>query len=97
LLPGKWAFARQSITNNTALDRLGGIMPAVALETPLRELLQRVRGEYLEMPGLRLTTEQAKRLWSLDLRTCRSILDALVEAKFLARSRDGKYCRLSYV
>ncbi|MGE5359083.1 MAG: hypothetical protein ACM3NQ_08685 [Bacteroidales bacterium] len=72
-------------------------MSATALETPLRELLQRVRGEYLEMPGLRLTTEQAKRLWSLDLRTCRSILDTLVEAKFLARSRDGRYCRLSYV
>ena len=71
-------------------------MPTLAVETPIRELLQRVRGEYLEMPGLRLTTEQARRLWSLDLRTCHSILDALVESKFLVRSRDGKYFRLSY-
>ncbi len=71
-------------------------MPTLAVETPPRDLVQRVRGEYLEMPGLRLTTEQAKRLWSLDLATCRSILETLVDAKFLMRSRDGRYCRLSY-
>ncbi len=71
-------------------------MPTVAVETPVRELLQRVRGEFLEMPGMRLTMDQARRLWALDLRTCRSILDTLVESKFLVRSRDGKYFRLSY-
>jgi DNA-binding IclR family transcriptional regulator len=71
-------------------------MPTAAAETPARELLQRIRGEYLEMPGLRLTAEQAQRLWSLDLTTCTSLLEALVEAKFLSRSRDGQYFRLSY-
>lgn len=72
-------------------------MPTVALQTPSRpDLLQRIRGEYVEMPGLRLTAEQARRLWALDIGTCRSLLDTLVEAKFLVRSRDGKYCRVSY-
>ncbi len=66
-----------------------------ATETPIRELLQRIRGEYLEMPGLRLTAEQARRLWSLDLHTCTRLLEALVDAKFLARTGDGKYFRLS--
>ncbi len=67
-----------------------------AIETPVRELLQRIRGEYLEMPGLRLTAEQARRLWAVDdLGTCRSLLDTLVETKFLGRSRDGTYFRLS--
>ncbi len=66
-----------------------------AVETPVRELLQRIRGEYLEMPGLRLTAEQARRLWSLDLGTCISLLEALVDSKFLARTNDGKYFRLS--
>ncbi len=65
-----------------------------AVETPVHEMLQRIRGEYLEMPGLRLTAEQARRLWSVDdLGTCRSLLDTLVESNFLTRSRDGKYAR----
>ncbi len=66
-----------------------------AVEPPVRDLLQRIRGEYLEMPGLRLTAEQARRLWSLDLNTCTVLLETLVDAKFLARTRDGMYCRLS--
>ncbi len=71
-------------------------MSTATLQTPRREMLQRIRGEYLEMPGLRLTAEQARRLWSLDLGTCRSLLDALVETNFLRRSGDGKYSRRSY-
>jgi Fic family protein len=61
-----------------------------------QDIVERVRSEYLEMPGLRLTAEQARRLWSLDLSTCRSLLDALVEANFLRRSGDGNYSRRSY-
>jgi DNA-binding IclR family transcriptional regulator len=71
-------------------------MPTGVLTPPIPDLLQRIRGEYLEMPGLRLTAEQARRLWSLDLGTCRSLLDALVDARFLSRSGDGKYFRMSY-
>jgi len=71
-------------------------MPTAVQTPPSRELLQRIRGEYLEMPGLRLTAEQARRLWSLDLGTCMSLLETLVETKFLGRSHDGKYVRLSY-
>jgi hypothetical protein len=32
----------------------------------LKDLLNRVRGEYAEMPGLTLTLAQAQRLWGLD-------------------------------
>ncbi len=71
-------------------------MPDAEARTSTRELLQRVRGEYLEMPGLRLTAEQARRLWAMDTGTCRRLLDALVESKFLARSRNGEYFRVSY-
>lgn len=52
------------------------------------ELLQRIRGEFMEMPGLRLTTRQAQRLWALDNTTCRRALDRLVESGFL-RCTDG--------
>jgi hypothetical protein len=56
-------------------------------------LVARARGEYLEMPGLRLTPEQAKRLWGLDAETCGRVLLALVETHFLTRGLDGRYAR----
>jgi hypothetical protein len=59
------------------------------------QLLNRIRAEYLEMPGLRLTRQQAQRLWGLDDATCARILDALVRVKFLARRPDGQFTRLS--
>jgi hypothetical protein len=58
-------------------------------------LLQRVCGEFLEMPGMRLTPKQAGRLWGLHEQTCISLLEFLVDEKFLSRSRDGGYGRSS--
>jgi len=45
------------------------------------------------MPGLRLTTAQAQRLWGLDRAACDALLGALVDAKFLFRTRDGSFMR----
>ena len=50
-----------------------------------------VRGEYLEMPGLRLTRPQAQRLWALDIETCDAVLSTLEEDGFLRRTRGGDY------
>ena len=58
------------------------------------EMLRRVQGEYLEMPGLRLTGPQARRLWGLDAASCDALLGALVDAKFLFRTRDGAFMRI---
>lgn len=58
-----------------------------------RNLLQRARGEYLEMPGLSLTLAQAQRLWSLDRLTCTKVLGGLVRAGFLRQRRDGSFIR----
>ncbi|MGE3840574.1 MAG: hypothetical protein AB7I50_03230 [Vicinamibacterales bacterium] len=57
------------------------------------ELLLRIKGEFLEMPGLRLTPVQARRLWGLELETCEALLDSLVEASFLKRTIEGAYQR----
>jgi hypothetical protein len=54
-------------------------------------LLDIVRGEYLEMPGLRLTKSQAQRLWALDLNTCTALLATLEGTGFLRRTRGGDY------
>jgi len=45
--------------------------------------VDRVRADFLEMPGLELTVPQAVRLWSLGVDDCRHVLDALVDAGFL--------------
>jgi hypothetical protein len=47
------------------------------------------------MPGLRLTSNQAARLWALDRTTSERVLNGLVDAGFLGRSRDGAYLRAS--
>jgi hypothetical protein len=60
----------------------------------VNEVLQRIQGEYLEMPGLRLTAAQAQRLWGLDRDVCQALLDALIDAKFLVRTRDGAFVRM---
>jgi hypothetical protein len=56
-------------------------------------LLDRVRAEFLEMPGLRLTPEQAARLWSLEPSVCQFVIDALVGARFLQRTSRGAVMR----
>jgi hypothetical protein len=47
------------------------------------ETLQRIRGEYLEMPGLTLNLKQAARLWQLDPGQCKALLEELVREGFL--------------
>ena len=62
-------------------------------ERQVVEWLERVRGEYLEMPGLSLTEEQAQRLWGFDPTLCRALLDALAQTGFLHRTGSGAYVR----
>lgn len=56
-------------------------------------LLQRIQGEFIEMPGLRLTAAQAQRLWGLEQDVCDALLGALVDANILCRTRDGAFVR----
>lgn len=58
------------------------------------DVLRRVQGEFLEMPGLRVTEAQARRLWGLDAATCSALLGALIDARFLFRTRDGAFMRI---
>jgi len=61
---------------------------------PYNATIERIRGEYLEMPGLQLTLAQAQRLCGIDRTLCERVLSALVETKFLAVSPNGVYARL---
>ena len=56
-------------------------------------LVQRVRAEFNEMPGLRLTPAQAARLLGLDASSCQRVINALVGTAFLKRAADGSVMR----
>ena len=56
-------------------------------------MIKRICGEFLEMPGLGLKREQARRLWQVDDELCGELLDTLVESRFLCRRSDGRYVR----
>jgi hypothetical protein len=57
--------------------------------------VHRVCGEFVEMPGLHLTCQQARRLWGLDEDVCLQLLEFLVGAGFLCRRAHGTYARLT--
>jgi hypothetical protein len=66
----------------------------MASEHPLSQiLLQRIERDYKEQPGLRLTPQQAQRLWGLDGRTCGEVLTVLVDTGVLQRTPDGHFMR----
>lgn len=60
---------------------------------PTSTIVERVRGEFNEMPGLQLTLPQAARLWGLEPRACQDVIDRLVEVEFLRRTARGTIVR----
>lgn len=59
------------------------------------EVVGRLRAEYLEMPGMRLTYVQVQRLCGIEHLLCQRVLDALVADRFLSATADGYYTRAS--
>ena len=55
----------------------------------LDAIIRRVREEFHEMPGLRLTPAQATRLWGLEREICSKVIDSLVAAAFLRWTPAG--------
>jgi hypothetical protein len=56
-------------------------------------VVERVRSEFLEMPGLQLTLPQAARLWGLDQSSCEAVVEVLVRSAFLRRTVTGTVTR----
>jgi hypothetical protein len=74
---------------NEQIDQVGWVDPVADMR-----LLQRVRSEFLEMPGLSVTFWQAMRLWNLEEHVCRAVLDLLVQGGFLLETRHGAFRRV---
>ena len=64
-----------------------------AAQTTVVDWIHLIRAEYLEIPGLHLTRNQVQRLWGLDDLTCDALLEALVDVRFLRRTRTGAYIK----
>ena len=60
---------------------------------PSEEILNRVRCEYLEMPGLSLTLRQAQRLWGLSQEECEAVLEQLLRRQFLCCTPRGAFVK----
>lgn len=60
----------------------------------IHTVANRVRKEFLEMPGLRLTIRQAARLWGLEPTACEHVIEVLVRSEFLRRVPDGMITRV---
>jgi hypothetical protein len=59
----------------------------------VRALVDRVRGEFNEMPGLQLTVPQAAKLLGIEPEACRDVIDALVDDAFLRWTSSGMIVR----
>lgn len=60
----------------------------------IHTVANRVRNEFLEMPGLRLTIRQAARLWGLEPTACEHVIEVLVRSEFLRKVPDGMITRV---
>jgi hypothetical protein len=56
-------------------------------------IVDRIREEFREMPGLRLTPAQATRLWGLEEDTCAAVIDRLVATAYLRWTPAGAVTR----
>jgi hypothetical protein len=60
-------------------------------------LVQRIREEFEEVPGLEIDVNDGARFWALDPFMCELVLTRLHDLKFLVRTAAGRYRRSSAV
>jgi hypothetical protein len=68
------------------------------METPqILETLVRMQTEWIEMPHLKITRRQARRLWNLSEDACETAFETLIKKGFLVQAPDGAYVRQAFV
>jgi DNA-binding IclR family transcriptional regulator len=55
------------------------------------QLVERLRGTFLEMPGTRVSVSQAARLTGVEPSLCHEILEILTHSHFLKSAQDGTF------
>ena len=64
-----------------------------ALREATEDIIQTIRGEFNEMPGMRLTRDQFCRLWHLDGKAAERVIRSLTTSGFLRRDDENRYGR----
>jgi len=59
----------------------------------VEEAVQKLKGVFLEVPSTQLSLVDASRLSGLERNTCRMILEALEDVRFLRRAPNGLFVR----
>jgi hypothetical protein len=59
----------------------------------IQTLIRRARGDFDEMPGLRLTLPQASKLWQIEPPVCQRVIEALVDSRYLRWTPTGMVTR----
>jgi hypothetical protein len=59
----------------------------------ISDAVDRLKGTFLEMPGTKLTVQQASRLCGLEKAACGMILEVLKDTGFLTTRPDGTFMR----
>ncbi|HEX5109793.1 MAG TPA: hypothetical protein VFV95_15180 [Vicinamibacterales bacterium] len=79
------------------LNRFPPVPASGRSEPALPRVVDRIRAEFQEMPGMRLTGEQVARLCGVDRSRCAEALERLVAIRYLELAEDGSYSRPSDV
>ena len=58
-----------------------------------QDFVRIIRSEFTEMPGMRLSALQFRRLWNLEPAECESLVQTLLRTGFLVVDDRGQYCR----
>jgi len=58
-----------------------------------RAVAERILAEYRATEDLQLTRWQIQQLWRLDPTECETVVNTLVDARYLRESRDGAFVR----
>lgn len=68
-------------------------MSQQSAQPPQAAIAARIRDEFNEMPGLRLTAAQVRRLCAIDAAACERALADLAREGFLSRDSRGLFVR----
>jgi hypothetical protein len=95
----RWSSRRgDSFARSTHVTPYLSARPALTYDwRSFAKLVQRIREEFEEAPGLEIDVNDGARFWALDRFTCELVLTRLHDLKFLVRTAAGRYRRSSAV